>query len=61
MLACYTLVRHRFAGRLSDENRQDVPCGFVSISTSGLSPTLWFFYSAHVHYKTTRCTLSVFF
>ena len=35
----------RFAGRLSEENRQGIPCGFVStlhITTSGLSPALWF-------------------
>ena len=35
----------RFAGRLSEENRQGIPCGFVStlhITTSGLIPALWF-------------------
>ena len=30
---------------IDEENRQGIPCGFVStlhITTSGLSPTLWF-------------------
>ena len=38
-------IVQRFAGRLSKENRQGIPCGFVStlhITTSGLSPALWF-------------------
>ena len=41
----FLTLLQRFAGRLSEENRQGIPCGFVStlhITTSGLSPALWF-------------------
>ena len=43
----------RFAGRLSEENRQGIPCGFVSHYISQLVVYLQHcgLYNAHVHYK----------
>ena len=66
MLSCmvggilYELHVQHFVGRLSEENRQDVPCGFVSTS-SGLFPTLWLIQCTCTLQNHKVRTLSVFF